>query len=94
MKTLEQLARDALDVQDACNLSGVVHAFSNVMTALREHARAGNWENTDKLNHHPIAIMWASKIASLTGCENGLAFSMSYDWCFGKANHNLRIDER
>ena len=77
MKTIEQLAREAIDIQDAWDLSGVVHAFSQVMTTLREHARAGGWEDTDELNQHPIAIMWASKIASLTKCETGLAFSMS-----------------
>lgn len=26
-KTIRELAKDALDIQDACNLSGVVHSF-------------------------------------------------------------------
>lgn len=64
MKTLNQLAQDALLVQDACNLSGVVHGFSRAMTDLRALLpQAG----TDEINQHPISIMWASKIASLTG---------------------------
>jgi len=75
MKTLSQLAQDALNVQDACNLSGVVHGFSRAMTELREALpQAG----TDEINNHPISVMWASKIASLTGADNVQVFAEAY----------------
>ena len=72
---LAKLAADAIAVQDACNLSGVVHAFSRAMTALCEMGL-----DTDARNTHPIAILFSSKIASLTGSESGCVFSMAYDW--------------
>lgn len=76
MKTLKDLAQDALFVQNACSLSGVVHSFSRAMTDLR-----ANFPNasTDEINQHPIAIMYSSKIASLTDSESALAFSRAYD---------------
>lgn len=75
MKTLAQLAQDALDVQCACNLSGVVHGFSRAITELRELLpKAG----TDEINQHPISILWSSKIASLTGSDNSAVFAQAY----------------
>jgi hypothetical protein len=35
-RTLAQLAQEALTVQDACNLSGVVHGWSRSISRLRE----------------------------------------------------------
>jgi hypothetical protein len=81
MKTIKELAEKALAAQDACNLSGVVHSFSSAMTELREIAMAENWDDTEKLNRHPIAILYSSKIASLTYSEIGSEFSIAYNIC-------------
>ncbi len=59
-----ELARDALAVQDACNLSGVAHGFARAMSAL-----CALDLDTDARNRHPIAIVWADKIAHLTGTQ-------------------------
>lgn len=65
-KTMKELAQEALDVQDACNLSGVVHGFSRAITNLRELLpRAG----TDEINGHPLCALWADKIAHLSGTQ-------------------------
>jgi len=50
-RTLAELAKEALDVQDACNLSGVVHAWSRAITRLREVTGA---LSTTVINEHPI----------------------------------------
>ena len=78
MKTIQELSKEALQVQDACNLSGVVHGFSRAMTDLRELSRQEGWEGTDNLNSHPIAVLWSSKIASLTGSDQASAFAKAY----------------
>ena len=70
-----ELAKSALDVQDACNLSGVVHEFSRVMKAMSDRGF-----DIDEKNTHPVSVLFASKIASLTGCEYGLEFSRAYEW--------------
>lgn len=56
--------KDAIQVQDACNLSGVVHTFSRIVTKIWEEANM-NQKSTDWVNHHPIAILYADKIAHL-----------------------------
>ena len=67
MKTLQQLAREALAVQNACNLSGVVHGFACALSDLRTALEAaGRPASTTDLNTHPIARVWADKIAHLT----------------------------
>lgn len=64
MKTLSELAQQVLDVQDACNLSGVVHSWSEAITNLRELMPTAG---TDTINRHPINRLWADKVADLTG---------------------------
>lgn len=61
-RTLDELMVEALQVQDACNLSGVVHSFSRALTELRENGI----NDTDALNNHPISVLYSDKIASLT----------------------------
>lgn len=86
MKTIQQLSRQALEVQDACNLSGVVHVFSQVITDLREIAQAEGWEGTDAINQHPICIMYIDKMASLSGSTSAKKFSSAYAWVADKAS--------
>lgn len=72
--------KEAIIVQDAVNLSGVVHSFSAVMEKLSKEAfdrgLGTNWKNS-----HAIAVLYASKIASLTRCENMDIFSEAYEKC-------------
>lgn len=72
MRTMEELAKEALDVQDACNLSGVIHAWSRSITNLREllfQARGQRMPDTDAVNTHPINKLFADKVAHLTGTQ-------------------------
>lgn len=79
MRTLKQLAQESLDVQNACNLSGVVHSFSRAMTDLRAILSAEEGFSTDKLNQHPIAVLYSSKIGSLTGSDSARQFNRAYE---------------
>lgn len=74
MKTLKQLAQDALDVQNACNLSGVVKGFDRAIADLKSQLGSD-------INHHPIVLLWLDKIASLTGTQANdiCAMSKAYD---------------
>jgi hypothetical protein len=75
-RTLRDLALEALAVQDACNLSGVVHSWSRSISRLRELGVS----NTIDINHHPINKLWASKVCHLTGMDMG-SFSEAYLAC-------------
>jgi hypothetical protein len=83
--TAEEYKR-AIDVQDACNLSGVVHDFSRVMTRVWVEARKEYGRGTEWVNTHPIVILYSNKISSLCGSEDSEKFSMAYDYCKDKSN--------
>jgi hypothetical protein len=70
VKTIKELAQNALHVQNACNLSGVAIGFGRAMVDLRETLESVREPSgTDDLRSHPIAIVWADKIASLTDTQ-------------------------
>ena len=66
-RTIGDLAREALDVQDACNLSGVVHSWSRSIKRLRELCPTAG---TEQINKSPINKLWADKVAHLTGTQS------------------------
>lgn len=70
-RTLKEHAKDALLVQNACNLSGVVHSFDKVVTDLWEEAnRIG--KGTDWVNTHPIVQAYVDKLASLARVQSNV----------------------
>ena len=54
--------QDALYVQDACNLSGIVFSFAKVMQKICDD----NPGSTDARNTHPIARLYAEQIMHLS----------------------------
>lgn len=68
VSTLQREAQQVLDIQDACNLSGVVHAFSRAMDTLWAAAKAES-QGTDYVNQHPIVTLYLSKLVSLNRTE-------------------------
>jgi hypothetical protein len=82
-KTMAELAREALGVQNACNLSGVVHGMYQAVCRLRTLLEAEGKGGNDELHRHPVALLWADKIASLTGTQAWAAGSgvmSAYHW--------------
>jgi hypothetical protein len=82
MKSIRNMATQALAVQNACNLSGVVHSFSAILTALWEHAREQG-KGTDWVNQHPVCILFAAQVSHLTsGTITGSeVYSAAYNQC-------------
>src|SRR6266566_6841421 len=63
--TIQEAAKTALLVQDACNLSGVLASFHNiVMDVLWPEARRLG-KATEFVNTHPIVTLFLDKLASL-----------------------------
>ena len=60
-RTIKELAQEALDVQNASNLSGVVLSFAKVIQELKELSVYDR--------RHPIVLAWVDKINSLTGTQ-------------------------
>lgn len=63
-RSLKELATEALKVQNASNLRGVVTSFSNLLTDMAEHVTS-----SDALAYHPIVRLYNHKIASLSSVE-------------------------
>lgn len=72
---------DALAVQSACNLSGVVKALAGHMEKVWEEAREKG-EGTDWVNAHPVVILFVEQIYHLS---RGKAYSEAYIECREKA---------
>ena len=64
---------EAMEVQNACNLSGVLFSFARHMQTLCDLGL-----DPDARNAHPVCILFSSKIASLTGSESMDTFSEAY----------------
>jgi hypothetical protein len=62
---------EALLVQDASNLSGVVHSFVSVLERIGKFFEESKDPQLPfaEMNRHPIATLYASKIANLTGVQ-------------------------
>jgi len=64
----QQDYKDAILVQDACNLSGVAHAFRKLVERIEE-ALVERGDDKFESNRHPLAVMYTSKLLSLTRGE-------------------------
>ena len=78
--------KDALLVQDACNLSGVVFAFAQTMQRICDEAHAQG-QGTAWRNNHPICRLFAEQILYLTGGGAGTpsTYFPAHDACEANA---------
>jgi len=67
MRTEQELVKEAIQVQDACNLSGVVHSFSKAIAELWAIANETGGKGTTWVNTHRVCRLYADKIKSLAG---------------------------
>jgi hypothetical protein len=65
------LAQQALDVQSACNASGVIHSFDKIVTALWEMPQAKKI-GTAWVNQHPVVTMFLAQLIHLNGAGNSV----------------------
>ena len=77
----ERIATEALQIQNACNLSGLVFAFASAMQVICELSHRGGNAGTEFKNRHPVVVMWVSKLDSLSGASDMDIFSKAMTWC-------------
>jgi len=65
---------DAVQVQNACNLSGVLYSFARVMDRL-----CNDVPDTSKRNKHPLVILYLDKLNSLSGADSLNTVMKAYD---------------
>jgi hypothetical protein len=87
MRTIQELAKEAIDVQDASNLKGVLNGMSDAIAALEDIQIATTGRvDRESINKHPIIRLWAWKVVALTGTEcmclrAAEKFSEACKWC-------------
>lgn len=66
-KSEADCCRDALQVQDACNIGGVSHSYHEVLVSLRN---AKGWDV--KLGSHPAVVLFQDKLDDMLGRDASL----------------------
>jgi len=77
--TLREAAITALAVQNAVNLSGIVHSFSGIMEALWEDARE-HGKGTEYVNTHPVVTVFLEKLMDLNRYRVGDSVARDEDF--------------
>ena len=88
--------QNALDVQSASNLSGVVFQFARDMKRINEEVRASGG-GTEQVNKHPVSRLYAEQIAWLTGaggCLDTDTYPAAHDACQHKIEEEQSQTER
>ena len=84
---LRKVTELAMQVQDACNIGGMVCHFPRVLAAV---SAATN--GTDEKNTHPIIRVWLDKMCHLAGIQASDGeranerISDAFDWCLEGGN--------
>jgi hypothetical protein len=79
-KHKSNIYKEAIQVQDACNLSGVAHSFSRILDSIWEEARSLG-KGTEYVNTHPVCKMFADKITDLARVREFSAFNEAMSEC-------------
>lgn len=76
----QQTAQQAMDIQDACNISGVLKTAFDMANYIKETAGGNPATKADKA---PELVLMVSKIASLIECEgpSGMEFNKAWEAC-------------
>ncbi len=91
---MSSIYQNALDVQSASNLPGVVLQFARDMAKVNEEARA-NGGGTELVNKHPVCRLYAEQIAWLTGaggCDSHATYVRAHDACQRKVEEEQELD--
>ena len=90
---MSNIYRNALDVQSASNLSGVILQFARDMKRLNEEVRASGG-GTEQANRHPVCRLYAEQIAWLTGgdgCADTETYRAAHDACSRKVEEEQQL---
>lgn len=76
-RTLKQLAREAIDIQSACNMLGLANSFSSTLYDLSRHVAIS------EIRNHPITRLWVSKLHDLAsmGISDLETYGKAYAAC-------------
>lgn len=76
IEQLKYAYKDAVDVQDACNLAAVINSWARHQYILRKET-----PSDDELRRHPVNVLFYSKVGSLLNVHHDdiVAFGKAHD---------------
>ena len=85
--------QNALDAQSACNIGGLAHDMTEVISRIREES---DCTGTDYVNEHPIVVLYVTQMIWLSmgsispdPAEGRLSYSRAYTLCLAGADAPL-----
>jgi hypothetical protein len=95
--TIQQAAQSAIDVQDACNVSGVTLSLGNILTGpIYEEMQRFPGRDSNFRSSHPVTVAFLDKLVSLTRCydQDFTASTNAMDACqaLAKAKDFAAVD--
>lgn len=94
MSKERNIYQDALDVQGAVNLSGVIFSLPEIANKVWEEIRSEGNQGTDAFNTHPVMRLIAEQFMWLSthGEPIGDSYSKAFDICTEKAKQG-KVEE-
>jgi hypothetical protein len=83
--------RNAIYVQDACNVSGVICELARVNDRITDEGHARQ-KGTDWRNQHPLTFLYAAQIAHLSGYASAATSMDRYSWAMKYCRERMQQD--
>lgn len=81
MTPYERACKNAVDVQNACNFSGVLFSFAEDIRAVIDHLRETGAYSTPAVAVHPVCVLYMDKLRDLQGRPGFEEFSAAHEAC-------------
>ena len=79
--------QSAIDVQDACNLSGVARSFAELLPRVWAEAHEGS-HGTAWVNEHPICVLYTNKMMDLAHADVPERYGAALDAAYRAVRHS------
>lgn len=87
VRTWKELATEALQVQDASNLVGVVQSFALIIREVSYRLDSEGKGGSTNVWQHPVCVLYSNKISSLTSSDSVTLFGNAMNWAYEQAPH-------
>ena len=84
-QALRKVAQDAMDCQNACNLSGVSHSYMKALDVVWNEQKEGRLPpGTEVINRHPVLQLFLNKMALMSGAQ--FSWTTAHEECTAIVN--------
>lgn len=92
MNAYQRACKNAIDVQNSCNFSGVLRSFFEDMRAVYDHLEATGNNGSHERATHPVAILYMDKLAELQHRPGWQEFGTALQACEAAINPSEAVE--